>query len=161
MSYTFQQLQANDSGLYRSIRLEALQNYPEYFGSNYTQQAQLEKLYFEKIIEQNMPNGIMIGAFFANQLIGICGVTFDTQLLPNAGEIIQMYVAPMHQGHKIGRDLMNHLYQIVKDQKQIKTLVLGVQKNNIPAIKTYLHCGFEIDFTIQQQEDIQYMSLPV
>ena len=100
-------LEPRDAGVYREIRLEALKKFPEYFGSGYEQQVKLEKLYFERLIEERSDKGKMFGAFIDDELVGICGVTFETQVLPNAGEIIQMYVKLEHQNSGLGKKLVN------------------------------------------------------
>lgn len=159
MKYLIRRLKPSESSIYRAIRLEALKSYPEYFGASYAEQSRLEKLYFERIIEENSSRGIMMGAFFNEELIGICGVTFETKILQNAGEIIQMYVKKKHQGNKIAKDLIERLFDHVKQRKEVKFLVLGVDKNNIPAIKTYNNCGFEVNTDIKEEDGVLYMSL--
>jgi len=161
MNYITRRLKPNESKLYRAIRLEALKEYPEYFGSKYEEQVKLSKLYFERIIEESSPKGIMVGAFLDRELIGICGVTFETKILHNAGEIIQMYVNKKHQGNKLGKELIKSIYDNVILLKNVEIIVLGVDKNNTSAIRTYCNCGFEIDTNIEGEEGIQYMTLLV
>lgn len=154
-------LEPNESKLYREIRLDSLREYPEYFGSKYEEQAKLTKLYFEKIIEENSPSGIMAGIFDKDEIVGICGVTFETKVTQNAGEIIQMYIKRTYQGNRLGGKLLECIYENIKKDKNIEHLILGVDKNNIAAIKTYYNFGFQINTNIKEENGILYMSLTI
>lgn len=97
MSITYKKLKPIDSEQYRKIRLEALEEYPEHFGSGYYEKANLPKLYFQRLIEEESSQGFMVGAFEKTDLVGICGITFETKLLDSSGKIVQMYVTKNHQ----------------------------------------------------------------
>ncbi|MBU2865078.1 GNAT family N-acetyltransferase [Reinekea forsetii] len=127
--------------IYRSLRLEALKRYPEHFGAGYEQQLSLDKLYFERIIEEQSNQGVMFGAFEVEQLVGICGVTFETERQLNSGEIIQMYVKPEYQNQGFGAELMNALLSTCKSAS-ISALFLEVMPQNSQAIHLYRQMGF-------------------
>ncbi|HGS4649909.1 TPA: GNAT family N-acetyltransferase, partial [Vibrio cholerae] len=67
-------LKPQDSQKYRELRLESLRLYPEAFGSDYKTQSQLPKLFFEQMIEKESNDHIMLGAFYNNELVGLCGL---------------------------------------------------------------------------------------
>lgn len=157
MNYIIRELKSSESKKYREIRLEALREYPEYFGSNYNEQCKLEKLYFERIIEENFSNGLMVGAFLDTDLIAICGVSFNTHLIPKAGELIQMYVQKKYQGNNISKELITFIFENVKKQKGIESIVLDVNKNNVFAIRTYINCGFVLNSDVHNYEETQFM----
>ena len=147
-----------DAIAYRAIRLEALKKYPEYFGSGYEQQVQLEKLYFERLIEEGSEKGKMAGVFIDNQLVGVCGVTFETTVLPNAGEVIQMYVKPEYQSKGFGKSLMLKIKEIC-DSCAISTVLLEVVKDNESAIKVYKQSGYKINESLSCDPNKVYMTL--
>lgn len=151
-------LEPKDAKAYRAIRLEALQNYPEYFGSEYEQQVKLEKLYFERLIEDESGKGTMVGAFSEGQLVGICGVTFETTVLPNAGEIIQMYVKPEYQNKGYGKNLMLKIREACTSPP-VSTVLLEVVKSNVSAIKVYEQSGYELNETLGFDPNTTYMTL--
>ncbi|MDN3650150.1 GNAT family N-acetyltransferase [Reinekea marina] len=134
-------LQSEDALRYRSLRLEALKRYPEHFGVGYEQQLSLDKLYFERIIEEQSNQGLMFGAFDGEQLVGICGVTFETERQLNSGEIIQMYVKPEYQNKGFGALLMNVLLSTCKSAS-LSALFLEVMPQNAQAIHLYRQIGF-------------------
>lgn len=134
-------LRPKDAPAYRLLRLEALKAYPNYFGSGYEQQVLLNKLYFEQLIEEQSERGVMFGAFVDSNLVGICGVTFEAQRLPDAGEIIQMYVQPEYQHKGFGRQLMNAIEGYCR-KGRAKNLVLEVIRANTSAINLYTQLGY-------------------
>ncbi|MGD1823044.1 MAG: GNAT family N-acetyltransferase [Pleomorphochaeta sp.] len=139
---TIRKLKLNESKLYREIRLKALREYPNFFGSNYQEQANLEKLYFERLIEDDSYNGKMYGAFCNLELIGICGMTFDTNISVNSIELIQMYVSKEHQRKGIATRIINQIISDAKKNDAISSIVIQVNKNNKAAIHVYEKCGF-------------------
>lgn len=157
MNISFRKLEAKDSKLYREIRLEALREYPEYFGSSYEEQCALEKLYFERLLEEKYQNAFMFGAFYDDKLIGICGLTTDRVSIPNSGEIIQMYVKRGFQGKKIGYQLLDEIIKFTKKQNKLSSIILGVKKSNTIAHYLYSNMGFSSDDMNQDDEDVVYM----
>ncbi len=137
-----------DAKHYRSLRLESLKTYPECFDSKYQQQAELDKLFFEKLIESRSAKGKMVGAFARNTLIGICGVLFSADARQTA-EIIQMYVKPDFQNKGVGKELLTCAKGLCLD-RSIETLQLEVLKTNIGAAKFYEACGFRVDEALSQ-----------
>lgn len=158
MGYHFRKLDSSESKIYREIRLEGLKKYPQFFGANYEQQLSLEKLYFEKIIEENSDRGVMVGGFYKDQLIATCGVTFETNLLPESGAIIQMYVKDEHQRRGVAKSLLDKVVEILKERNEISTLLLEVTNDNIAAKRLYERSGFVENNSIEHDVDTIYMS---
>ena len=133
-------LEAEDSRAYRELRLESLKLHPECFGSGYEKQAKLPQLYFEKRIEEESKNSIMLGAFIDRELIGLCGLmpATSTQV-----EIIQMYVVNKHRGRGIAFKLLDLAKSYLKHFNS-NSLILTVYQANLSAIKTYQNAGFNI-----------------
>lgn len=100
----------------------------------------------------------MAGAFIDGELVGICGVTFETRLLPNAGEIIQMYVKPTTQNLGVGKALMRFIETVSLDLS-IKTLVLGVEQSNEMVFGLYQSLGYRFDQALANESSVQYMRL--
>ena len=151
-------LEPKDSPAYRELRIEALKKYPEYFGSGYEQQVKLERLYFERLIEENSPKGCMVGAYMDNHLVGICGITYETQVLANAGEIIQMYVKAEYQNQGIGKQLMLNIKEACRSTS-ISTILLEVVKDNLSAIKVYEQSGYLLDENLGANPNTVFMKL--
>lgn len=82
MDIEYKVLEPHDSRDYRRVRLTSLRCHPGCFGSNFEEQVRLDKLYFEKLIEEGSYDHFMIGAFDGCELIGFdnylgsCSVKF-------------------------------------------------------------------------------------
>ena len=143
MEITYRLLEGKDSLLYRTIRLESLKKYPQFFGSNYEQQIQLPKLSFQTVLEENQAGKFIYGAFVQGEIVGLCGFFRNNHVKTlHRGEIIQMYVKPSHQGQQIGRNL---LYKSVEEAfkiEGIEQVLLEVISSNKSALKIYENVGF-------------------
>ncbi|WP_281558847.1 GNAT family N-acetyltransferase [Thalassomonas sp. RHCl1] len=133
-------LTAKDSLDYRRVRLESLKLHPECFGSNYEREMQTGKLYFEQLIENASPKGLMLGAFHESELVGLCGLIVSS---PGTVEIIQMYVAAAHRRTGVGAKLLSLAKQRL-NSFHARSLVLSVFEDNTSALKTYQRAGFSV-----------------
>ncbi|WDE01845.1 GNAT family N-acetyltransferase [Thalassomonas actiniarum] len=151
MAISCRVLTAKDSLDYRRVRLESLKLHPECFGSNYERELKMPKLYFEQVIENASPKGLMLGAFHESELVGLCGLIASS---PGAVEIIQMYVATEHRRTGVGLKLLSLAKQCLNGLNA-RSLVLSVFEDNTNALKTYEKAGF----SISQRENAQlYMT---
>lgn len=141
-----------DSLAYRHLRLEALRIFPTCFGANYAQQATLNKLYVQTLLEQDSDEVVMLGAFIDNQLIGLCGLK---ETPDNRREIIQMYVTRTASGQGVAQQLLRLAKQILP-QIGATALILTVYIDNHSAIKTYLTAGFEVSCQQHKQLLMHY-----
>lgn len=144
MDIHFRKLLPADAKQYREIRLEALKNYPESFGSSYEEESALPKLNFEINIEQKVAGKFIVGAFDGESLIGICGFVHEERIkVRHRGLIIQMYIQPAYQGKKFGLQLLQATTGEAFKIPEVEQIVLGVITHNISAIKTYQQAGFK------------------
>lgn len=144
MEIQFRKLQANESNSYREIRLECLKKFPENFGSNYKDEKAKGTSFFQPFIEQENVNNFVVGAFYKTNLVGISGFNrYDNEKTKHRGRIIQVYVNPEYQGHRIGSNIitttLNEAFKI-SGIEQIEINVLTTNKN---AEKLYTTLGFE------------------
>ena len=143
MEIQYRKLKPSETKLYRTIRLESLQTYPNSFGSNYEDQRAKEKLGFETIIEQAQPDQFIMGAFSDSTLLGICGFYRNSDLREqHKGAIIQMYVRAAYQGQQIGASLLEATLQQAFQLPAIEHINLGVYAHNQAALHLYKKAGF-------------------
>jgi RimJ/RimL family protein N-acetyltransferase len=141
---TYRVLYPADASAYRALRLEALQNNPNGFGTTYEEESIKPKLAFENYIEQQTPGKFIAGAFDGETLMGICGFAGDdTKRNRHKGTIIQMYVRPAYSGRRIGLALLQATMNAAFALPGVEQLVLGVVTANIRAVKVYEQAGFE------------------
>jgi ribosomal protein S18 acetylase RimI-like enzyme len=135
-----------DAPLYQVVRLQALKNDPDSFGSTYDQESvrPLEK-FAERI--QHTANKFTLGCFDSSQsLIGIVNFVREDRLkTSHKGNVYGMYVEPGFRGQGIGRALLLALIERATRQCEgLEQIHLTVVSNNEPAKRLYTSLGFEI-----------------
>jgi ribosomal protein S18 acetylase RimI-like enzyme len=158
----------HDADHYRQIRLEALSNDPDSFGTMHDEEAiRTTDNFREKIPVDN--NSFILGCYEAEDLIGIVAFHQESRIkLRHKAYIRSMYVQPKYRKKGIGKLLLNELIARAKAIQEIKMLLLDVVTNNLPAKQLYLSFGFQI-YGIEkmayklnhQYFDLEYMSLPI
>ena len=161
MKISYKVLTQEHSEQYRALRLQSLKLYPEAFCAVYAEQVQLEKLYFQELMEQNVQEHFMLGAFADQQLVGLCGLVTNTQRLANAAEIIQMYINKDYRRLGLGLTLIERVLETVKARKLTNTVLLEVLKDNSSAYKAYIKAGFKVDNTLSDPDRSWIMTIKV
>jgi len=161
MELSFRRLTVKDAKQYRSIRLESLKLHPDRFGASYEEQSRLPKLMFEGALEAPVDERFVIGAFDQGLLIGICGfvpvVDIVDQDPQNAGTLIQMYVRKAYRGRKVGLRLVQATIQGAFSNPSIEQIILGVQNDNLSAIRVYEAAGFRTYDPLPERDGYRFM----
>jgi len=161
MKISYKVLTGEHSEQYRALRLQSLKLYPEAFCAVYSEQAKLEKLYFQELMEGDVHEHFMLGAFADQQLVGLCGLVTNTQRLAKAGEIIQMYINKDYRRLGLALALIKQVLETVKARKLTDTVLLEVLIDNSSAYKAYLKAGFCVDKNLSNPERSWIMSIKV
>ncbi len=137
-------LQEHDAAVFRDVRLRALKEHPEAFGSSYEEQKDMP---LEKWQERLRPSPVgdngYFGAFDKEELVGIIGF-FRQQgaKVRHKATIISMYVPTEYRGKGIARDLMKSAIAYVKEKTTVEQLQLAVVTSNQNARRLYERMGF-------------------
>lgn len=143
MQLIYRELTASDALAYRKIRLQCLKNFPDNFGSTFEEEVEIPELLFEKMLKNKSDSAFMLGAFDAENIIGICGFVRESQKKRrHRGEITQMYVNPTYKGLNVGFNLLRKTVEQAFNNLGIEQIVLGVVSNNPSANKLYEKLGF-------------------
>jgi len=135
-----------DAEAYRDLRLEALRNHPEAFGSDFEQQAAFSLAYWQERLRANIdnPRGIIQFAVSDQALIGMAGLyRNESPKECHAGTIWGVYVRPHWRGQGIAQSLVDACMAWGKSQG-VWLGKLAVVTTNIAAIRCYLDCGFTV-----------------
>lgn len=138
------QLVAEDASEYLAIRLKALQENPEAFGSSYEEEKNDST---EKYINRfkSSLESTTFGAFEQSKLVGTISLVNQTNLkLKHRANIAAVYVNPEVRGNGIGKDLMTRAIEKAKSINEIEQLYLTVSTKNGAAKKVYKSMGFEV-----------------
>jgi ribosomal protein S18 acetylase RimI-like enzyme len=120
----------------RTVRLAALSESPQAFGSNYSTEEQFSEADWRKWAR----DWATFLAFLCDRPIGIAaGVPIGQ---PDERRLIAAWVHPDHRGHAVGAALVEAVQQWAKAEGAGK-LSLWVTRTNEPAIRLYRRLGFE------------------
>ena len=140
MTYTIRRLSADDLAGFRAIRLDALKDSPEAFGSSYEETRAQPDSYFAGFIDKLA----VFGAFAGNgEQMGVVAFARRTGVKgQHAGDMISMYVRPEMRGTGCALRLIETLLDHARGE--VIQVHLGVGTYNAPAIRLYQKAGFEI-----------------
>lgn len=153
MNIGYRTLLANESKIYRTIRLESLKKFPESFGARYEEALEIEKFRMENDIENQLLERFVIGAFSDHELVGICAFVKEEE---HTGHIYQMYIKEDFQGKNIGFGLIQEVVREANTRFNSIAIVLEVTHNNTKAYQLYKKFGFEEvkDGNIREERDL-------
>lgn len=124
---------------YKALRLRALKDDPQSFGSSYAKETDYSD---EKWQEKTNDN-----VFFAtdgDSLVGMLGIWQSDEDKENkTANVFGVYVVPEFRGKGISKLLMQSLVEELKTNPNISKLKLTVNKNQLSAVKLYEVFGFK------------------
>ncbi len=137
-------LAADDWQAYRELRLRALKEDPEAFGSNYAESAVLpEARWRSRLLDAQ--KGEVSWLFFAREggkLVGMIGAFID-EASPGTATIVSVYVPAEERGKGISSRLMERVLSELSSHVSLKWATLAVNKVQLPAIGLYKKFGFQ------------------
>ncbi len=137
-------LAALDAAPLRQLRLDALVETPESFGSSYEEE---HTLTLADIREWITPadDGAMFGVFMQDALAGMVGVGRQRKLkMRHKAHIWSMYVAPAQRGRGLARLLMHAAIAHARTMRGVRQVQLSVTANNAAAAALYASLGFTV-----------------
>jgi ribosomal protein S18 acetylase RimI-like enzyme len=130
-------LSKSDSVLWKTIRLEALLNYPENYLSSYEEERLRSEKQWEEVIEQNK----IYGLFVDGQLVSTVSLSPKTAFKhQHKGEIWGIYTKPAFQGRGFAYQLL--AYVLEQAQKYLELCYLTCTTTNQVAFGIYQKIGF-------------------
>lgn len=134
-----------DAQKYQEIRLSALKNNPESFGSTYEREREFSR---ELVAERIKPakDQFVLGAFNdENSMLGTVTFVREKGLkFCHKGDVFGMYVKAEHRRMGLGRSLMQTLIKEAKKCEGLEQIRLTVVSSNESAKKLYQSIGFKV-----------------
>jgi len=135
-----------DAPAYRELRLEALLNHPEAFSSDYETYASKPMSYWVDRLRFDHPDNAVMMLFAAQEqgLIGMGGIAHSGgRKTRHSAYLVSMYVRPAWRGLRIAGGLVTACLDWARNEG-ITIVKLGVAATNVPAIRCYARCGFQV-----------------
>lgn len=137
-------LSAEDAAALRRLRLQALQEHPDFFGADYEDEARLSEADFAARMPQ--PPGGIFGGFAASSEDLAASVTLVVpagRKQRHRGHVYGLYVEPSWRNQGLGRALMEALIRHAREQPGLRVLLLAVTTPNAGARRLYLGLDFQ------------------
>lgn len=126
------------------VRLQALTDNPEAFGSTYDETLARGKESFRQRLRSG-DDVFYLGAFDDTALVGIAGFYREEGIKNrHKGYVVSMYVLPAQRGRGLGRALMQELIEQARRIDGLEQLHLAVVTTNRAASQLYRLLGFEV-----------------
>jgi GNAT superfamily N-acetyltransferase len=147
-SWTKQQLSirrlaAHDAPDYQPLRLRALREHPEAFGSSLEDEQPLPLEQVARRLDDTSGNSVSFGTWIDTQLVGIANLFRASRLKTRHKAMLGgMYVTPEARGNRIGKALLEHTLSHARMLDGLEDVTLAVTVGNSSARRLYLGAGF-------------------
>ncbi len=140
-AWVIRRLTQDDLPAYRPVRLAALRDHPEAFGSSFEEeQGCAPRADMARLIAG--PPGITLGGFVAGRLVGTASLMVSPRIKQlHKGHVSAVYVAPEWRGSGLARGLLDGIVAYARTGGLI-SLTLSVSIGNEPARRLYVRAGF-------------------
>lgn len=138
-------LEEADAALYWALRLRALREEPETFGSSYVEVADRPLAEVAARLRPHLepPEGCTIGALEGGQLLGtVTCMREPRQKVAHKATITGMYVAPEARGRGTGKALLEAAIARARGWNGVEQVILTVVSTNAVALGLYTALGF-------------------
>lgn len=140
-------LRVDEWQLYKQIRVEAVSDSPQAFGSNRDAQLAHPDSFWQKRLEDAAKGKEqwMLFARAGGDLVGMTGAYRDEEN-PREATVISVYVTPAWRGKGISARLMRAILEALK-AAGIRKVWIGVNIEQKAALHLYLKTGFQVELT--------------
>jgi len=143
VSYEIRPLAREDAPAWRALRLEALTNHPEAFGSSAEEFSQLSLDEAAERIPPAVGEDVLFGVFAGGALCGCAGFAREKYMKGrHKGLMWGVYLRPMLRGKGVGEALVDRV--IAHAAGHVEILNCAVNPENRGARSLYLSRGFKV-----------------
>src|SRR5688572_30564216 len=137
------QANVEDAAALRTLRLEALQNRPIAFASDYEEESQYPLSRTEEQLKDQTQNAMFV-AMVDSTLIGMMGIgQYRHRNVQHNAIIWGVYVQPAWRGKNISGQMIDACINWARE-RSIKFVKLGVNATNASALNSYIRSGFRV-----------------
>lgn len=137
-------LEPKDWMLFKELRLRALKEEPHAFCSSYEENVIKPDISWAKTLDEagKEKTQWLVFAKLNKKIVGMIAAHLEKE--SNTAHIISMYVSPEERGKGIAKKLMNNLLKKLKENIQIKKIIIDVNPMQSAAFNLYKKSGFKI-----------------
>lgn len=137
-------LKPEDWKQYRDLRLRALKEDPQAFGSTYEDSVKYSDEYWQQRLEDTLNKNTqwLVFARLNGVLVGMVGAFAEKE--PDNAHVIAVYVTPDARGKGISKMLMKELLARIKTNENIKKITVDVNPEQGAAYNLYKNSGFQV-----------------
>ncbi len=137
-------LGADDAGAFRQVRLRALRDHPEAFGSSWEEEhASPEDEAARRFRDSLAAGRVMFGAIADGRLVGLSGIAREPRMKQrHRAAITSVYVAPDARGRGVATALLAAAIRQARAWDGVAVLELSVAVENAAARRLYAAAGF-------------------
>ncbi|MDE1901114.1 MAG: GNAT family N-acetyltransferase [Alphaproteobacteria bacterium] len=140
-SVTIRALTPDDWQEFAAIRLEALQKYPQFFGSTYAHESAYGKEEWQNWLGD--AKGCLFALYDGRTIIGTTGImTSRDDPSGSTAILIASYIKPEYQGRGLSKKLYDARINWAVAQPQLKTLCVSHREGNEPSRRANQKWGF-------------------
>lgn len=152
---TIRDIQIKDAGDYLSFAKEILleEKYSVTDIDDFKITIAEEEKWIEKIISN--PNNILLLAINNNEILGSISIIQNTEKKTSHVAELSVHVKKKYRNNKIGRLLIEHSLQKIKQIPSIQKIILYVLGSNEHAIHLYKNLEFNFEGTLKKQVKMQ------
>jgi ribosomal protein S18 acetylase RimI-like enzyme len=133
----------SDAADLRTLRLEALQDRPIAFASDYEEESQYPVSRTEERLKDQTLNATFV-AVAGSDLVGMTGIgRYNHRNIKHNAMIWGVYVQPAWRGKNISGQLIKACIDWARE-RSIKFVKLGVNATNASALNSYIRAGFKV-----------------
>jgi ribosomal protein S18 acetylase RimI-like enzyme len=130
-----------DTAAFQAMRLRALKEHPEAFGSSFEAEVGMALEQFAKFLSS--PDSPWFGAFRDDQLLGVAGLMRSQGTKTRHRAMISgMYVVPEGRGLGLGQALVDAVMNRARATNGLEDVSLAVTVGNDAARHIYIKAGF-------------------
>lgn len=129
---------------YRALRLHALSDAPQAFGSSYAEsRGYPDDAWMRRLRRVEDGETLLLFAEADGVLIGMAGAVWGgADDAPGVAMVISVFVVAAHRGRGIGHRLIQAVLAALRQRADLHTACLAVNSQQTEAIRTYLRAGF-------------------
>ncbi|MGJ9385991.1 GNAT family N-acetyltransferase [Salipaludibacillus sp. CF4.18] len=119
-------LGSGDAEDYLMLRLEALQQSPEAFGSSFEEEKDQTAAKYKERFDSSQ-DAVTFGVFVDSRLVGVVTLVKEKLVkMRHRANVVAMYVTPRKRGSGIGKALLSKVIEQAKELPEIEQIYLSV-----------------------------------